>query len=408
MSTETSGISFADPQVAACPFAAYRELRPRQPVYHDPKTGLYEVLGAAEIRQAALDPETFTCLMPSRVPTAPGIGEEMARLYREEGFPAMPTLLNNDGEEHRKLRSLVDRAFTPVRVSAIMPAICAEVNQLLGACAGRDEIEFIREFAIPLPLNIIADQLGVSRDDHLAFKAGSDSMLAVSDPLTPPGQMLDYTRAIIRMQHIIARRVEQVRREPDDTILGVVATSDGEDGPLSVGLLVNLFQNILVAGNETTTNALGNGLKLLIDDPGLAERLRGDLGQVRNFVEEALRLHAPLQGFFRSVTRDTELGGVHIPAGSRVMLRWGAGGRDPALFEDPDAVRLERSNATQHMTFGTGAHFCIGNRLARAELKAAFEAIVQRWPNVRLSDRPDAFAPLPAFFAHGPAQMYIR
>lgn len=289
-----------------------------------------------------------------------------------------------------------------------MPAIRAEVDRLMSDCEQYEEIEFVEQFAIPLPLNIIADQLGVSREDHEAFKAGSDAMLAVSDPLTPRETVLPHVKAIIRMQHILADRIRDVREHPDDTILGVVSTLEADGELLPVRLLVHLFQNILVAGNETTTNAFGNALEILLDDRALAERLRKDPGQVRNFVEEALRLRAPLQGFYRTVTRDTELGGVSIPAGSIVMLRWGAGGRDPAQYECPEALNLERKAITQHMTFGHGAHFCIGNQLARAELRAGFEAIVTRWPNLRLADRPDAIQPLSHFFAHGMKRVYVR
>ncbi len=290
-----------------------------------------------------------------------------------------------------------------------MPAIRAEVAALMTACETSAEVEFVKQFAIPLPLNIICDQLGVARDDHLAFKAGSDAMLAVADPLTPAAKMLDYVRDIIRMQHILARRVELVRQKPDDTIFSIVANNEVDGELLTVGMMVNLFQNILVAGNETTTNALGNALQILIDDAALRERLRADGSRelVRNFVEEALRLRAPLQGFFRVVTRDTELGGVKIPAGSTVMLRWGAGGLDPAQYECPEELQLARKAITQHMAFGHGLHFCIGNQLARAEMRAAFEAIVTRWPNVRLADG-DAVERLPAFFAHGPRRMHIR
>ena len=404
----TPGLSFAEPAIATCPFAAYRQLQDSQRVYHDPQTGIYEVLGAAEIRQAAADTDTFTCLVSRQHGFDAEMREAIGRLYEGEGFPMIRTLLNNEGEDHKRLRGLVDRAFTVPRINALMPAIRAEVDQLMSACERQVEIEFMESFAIPLPLNIIADQLGVSRDDHEAFKAGSDAMIAVSDPLTPRDLVLGHVRAVIRMQHILAERIAQVRAEPDDTMLGVVAALEVDGAPLSIGLLVNLFQNILVAGNETTTSALGNALEYIIADPALAERLRTDPALVRNFVEETLRLRAPLQGFYRSTARDTELGGVAIPAGATVMLRWGAAGRDAAVYDAPEQLDLDRKAITQHMTFGHGVHFCIGNQLARAELRATFEAITQRWPNVQLAERPDAIQPLPAFFAHGPKRMYIK
>jgi cytochrome P450 len=403
-------ISFADPQIASCPFSAYRKLQESsQPVYFDASTGIYEVVGAAEIRAAATDVKTFSNMSDRQALRGGELQGQIRDLYEREGYPPIPTLLNNDGEGHRRYRSLVDRAFTVARINALLPAIRAEVDTLMTACGASPEFDFIQKFAIPLPLNIICDQLIAAREDHPVFKAGSDAMLVVADPLTPADKMLDYVRDIIAMQHILAHRVERVRQKPDDTIFSIVANSEVDGELLTTSMMVNLFQNILVAGNETTTNALGNALQLLIEDASLRERLRADESgaAVRNFVEEALRLRAPLQGFFRVATHDTELGGVKIPAGATVMLRWGAGGRDPALFSCPEELQLERTAITQHMTFGHGAHFCIGNQLARAEMRVAFQAIVTRWPNVRYAGE-DAVEPLKVFFAHGPRRLRIR
>jgi cytochrome P450 len=403
-------ISFADPGTARCPFHAYEQLQARQPVYLDPKTGLYEVTGGAEIRHAASDPVTFSNKVNRQSRQPVELQAQLKQMYAEEGIAMTPTLLNNDGQDHQRYRALVNKAFSPTGIRELMPSIRAEVDRLLDECAHLDEFDFVQRFAIPLPLNIIADQFGVPRSEHTVVKTGSDAMMAVADPTASSEQMIAAVRSIIRMQKMLVDRIEHVRQHPDNTILGLVAnTATGDGAPMTTAMLVNLFQNILVAGNETTTNALGNALMLLIEQPALAERLRQAPDQVKNFVEESLRVGAPLQGFYRVATCDTELGGVQIPAGAVLMLRWGAASRDPQLYPCPAQVELDRKAINQHMTFGHGVHYCIGHLLARAELRAAFEAILSRWSSFRLSTKTaDPVAPVNSFLVYGSQRMRIE
>src|SRR5262249_20645766 len=158
------------------------------------------------------------------------------------------------------VRTLVDKAFMPARINALQPAVHAEVTRLIDAVIDEGQMEFMSEFAISLPLNIVADQLGVSRADRPIIKAGSDALVGVADPLTPDDTMLELVQRVIDMQKLLADRIDHVRRHPDDTILSVVANAEVAEDRYEIPMLVHLFQSILVAGNETTTNALGNTL----------------------------------------------------------------------------------------------------------------------------------------------------
>jgi cytochrome P450 len=394
-------ISFSDPAVMRCPFPFHRQLQREAPVYLDPKTGLYEITSYALIREIAGQPKLFSNKSNRQRSRAPGLMQEMLDLYRLEGFMPVPSLLNNDPPDHRPVRSMVDKAFMPARISALRPAIQAEVDQLLSAAKAHPIFEFVADFAIPLPLHIIADQLGVPREDRKTIKAGSDALVAVADPLTPDDMILEMTRRVIAMQQLLKRRIDHARSHPDETILSVVANSDVDGVAVPMELLIHLFLSILVAGNETTTNALGNGLKMLMDRPELFELLHREPHRVQAFVEESLRWDAPLQGFYRVAVEDVEIGGVAIPKNSVLMLRWGAANHDETVFDDPERLNIDRPNISKHLTFGNGVHFCLGNLLARTELNSAFTAITQRWKNVHVVGGDAAAEPIIAFFNRG-------
>ncbi|MET0568597.1 MAG: cytochrome P450 [Hyphomicrobiaceae bacterium] len=404
-----SDLSLSDPAVFGCPFHAYAQLQANAPVYRDPKTGYYEVTGYQEIREIASDTVTYSNKVNRQNSRTPELQAQMKQLYDAAGFPPVPTLLNNDPPDHRKVRSLVDKAFMPARMNALQPAILVEVTRLIDAVIDRGEMEFMGEFAISLPLNIVADQLGIPRADRPIIKAGSDALVYVADPNTPDDMMLELVRRIVDMQKLLADRIDNVRRHPDDTILSVVANADGAEERYEIPMLVHLFQSILVAGNETTTNALGNTLLMLIDDSQLFARLRDDKALVRPFVEEALRVKAPFQGFYRLATADKEVGGVLIPKGAIVVIRWGAAGRDEKIFACPEQMQFDRPpSAPKHLVFGWGAHACLGNLLARAELRTAVEEITRRMANLRLADSPTARVLAPSFLNQAVARIELR
>ncbi|MCK9543260.1 MAG: cytochrome P450 [Novosphingobium sp.] len=407
MPAPSDRFSLANPDVVACPWPHYRRLQHEAPVFHDPVTGLYEVTGHDLIREIAAQPQLYSNKSNRQASRSPDIVAAMMDLYGREGFMPAHSLLNNDPPDHRAVRSLVDKAFMPARINALKPAILAEVTELIDAANRKGEIEFVSEFAISLPLNIIADQLGVPRDERETIKRGSDALIAVADPLTPDDMMLEMTRRVVTMQQLLARRVAYARSHPDDTILSIVANGELNGEPVPMPLLIHLFQSILVAGNETTTNALGNGLVMLIDRPELFAELAAKPDRVKPFVEESLRLLSPLQGFYRVATADGELAGVFIPKGAMLMLRWGAANHDETVFACPERLDLDRDNLAKHTAFGSGIHFCLGNLLARTELHTAFGEITRSWRNVRIVGGRAAAEPAHQFFNQGMARLPV-
>ena len=281
-------------------------------------------------------------------------------------------------------------------------------DELIDAFIDDGAVEFVEEFAIKLPIYIIADQLGVPRKDAKNFKAWSDAAVPIGLDMGLEHE-LARAKLVIEFQKYFAERIEEVRAERrDDILLDLVyAEVDGER-PLDLPELLSIIQQLLVAGNETTTNAFAGGLVMLMENPDQLAMLRdGDEKMMQTFAEEVVRLEAPVSGLFRVTTQDTELGGFKIPAGSAVNLRWAAANRDEQVFENAGALDVCRHNAGAQIGYGVGVHFCVGAMLAREELRTGFRTILNRMENIKLAN-PDA--PLefhPNFLLRGIKQLDI-
>jgi cytochrome P450 len=276
------------------------------------------------------------------------------------------------------------------------------VTDLVDELAGRDEIEFCEELAVKIPAYIIADQLGMPRADYATFKRWSDAVIRENDPGNTKDQQLEITRTICELQRYILDRAGEYREAPADNMLSDLVRARDTDGrALSDSEIASMVLQILVAGNDTTTSAMSSAMHQLATTPGLEERLRGDPEAIGHFVEEVLRFGAPIQGLWRRVTRDTELGGTKLREGEIVVLRFGAGNHDPAQFPDPGALDPARANARNHLTFGAGPHFCVGNQLARAELRIAFGIFLDRMRNFCLARGEEGVDFIATYVAYG-------
>jgi cytochrome P450 len=408
MSDQLSAVAptMASPEVMVCPFAAYDEIRESTPAYIDPVTGFYVVTRFADIRAIAADPGSFsnrTGILTRRTTSAK---EEIEALYVSEGVPHINTLVSNDPPDHRRYRALVDKVFSTLRVRSAEASIQAATDEMIDAFPV-GHFDFGQAFAIALPVRIIAEQLGVPPERGADFKRWSDALLEAANQGLTHEQELAAARTIIEMQKYFRDMTAATRAAPDDSLLSALANTVVDDVPLCETEVVALLQQILVAGNETTTNALASGMLRLVDDPVLQAELRADPGLIPNFCEEVLRLDSPLQGLFRRATRATEIGGVTVPEGAILDLRWGAGNRDERHFAAAEKVDLTRKNPSQHLAFGFGIHFCIGNQLARAELRIAFTRLLARSSNIRLANIADAVDRRPHFIAYGVRRLMI-
>jgi cytochrome P450 len=395
-----------DPAVQRCPFGFYAKLQAESPVYRDPQSGFWMIARYDLLKQAAADVATFSSFFDMRKPdpSAPPTPEEL--YMKEHGWLVQDFLTQADPPVHTRYRALVNRIFTPVRVKAMRPYVEALIDELMAKFIDKGRCDFAREFAVPFPMTVIADQLGVPRADGAKFKFWSDTMISTLGLMLTPAQKLEAAKHIVEFHHYLVARFEEARAASPDTIIRDLVRAELDDPetgprPLSTMELLSISQQLLVAGNETTSSSLMKGLRLLIDRPDVADELRADPSLIPNFVEEMLRIDSPVQNIFRKTTRDVELGGVTIPARSIVLLTYGAANRDEAKFPNADRLDIRRENAKMHVAFGSGIHHCVGAPLAKANMILAFGKLLAQMDAIALDPAAPAPAHVPNIIVRG-------
>nr|WP_246352057.1 cytochrome P450 [Sphingobium subterraneum] len=404
---EAGPITFTDPETRRCPFPAYHRLREEAPVYKDPVSGNYVLTRYRDVRQAAMNTKTLSCKTGVIQTRKSSISELVDKMFEEQGYLPMDTLVTNDPPSHRTYRALVDKAFSRDKVLGLEPQIAKAVEDLIDGFIDKDEIDFFDAFAMRLPLTIFTEILGVTDRDIDKFKRWNDQSLETSNPALSPERELELVPAVIALQQYLAKNVERVRAEPDDSLLSTLVHAEIDGRSLDMRELISILWLLFLGGGETTANALAGGMKILIENPHLADEIRDDDGKLDAFVEEVLRTQTPATVMFRRATTDMEIGGVPIPEGSIVETRFGAANLDPDVFPDPEAIDLDRPNSRTHLTFGAGIHMCIGNQLARGELRAAFRQIVTRMENFRATRGEDSYAYTTTYVAYGLTQLWM-
>lgn len=403
-SNDPSALSFADPDIQRCPFPAYAKLRDEQPVYKDPVTGTFILTRHDDVRRALLN---VKALRNDTGLTSTTNDVAANAIFQEKGWLPLDTLVSNDPPNHRVYRTLVDKVFTTARVMALEPRIGEIVTELIDQFADQQEINFLDVFAIKLPMTVIAEQLGISPDHMDRFKRWSDVSVESTSPVIPTERRIEIANIITEMQRYLAIEIESVRSSPNNTLISNLANTDVDGRRLDMRELLSVIHQILVAGNETTTTALASGMRLLIERPELAELIYNDQARVIPFIEETLRLLSPVQTLFRRAAEDIEIASVIIPAGSLVEVRYGAANRDPKQYAAPDEINLDRTNAMGHLAFGAGIHMCIGNQLARGELRLAFLALTSRLKGFRLTRGENSYRWVSSYVVHGPAELWM-
>lgn len=414
-----------DPAVQQCPHAYYARMQQEAPVFEAAAPGapLLLVTRHEDVLDVVLDTGTFSSRFDTGglVPDS-DYARRIRRLYEEEGgYDKVGTMLTVDPPDHTRYRRLVSKAFTPRVVGNLEPVVREITNRLiddlLAAGADGSTVEFVEAFAVPLPVAVIAKALNVP-DDRLAdFKRWSDASIAGIGTNISVEERLDAEREVIQYQHYFAEQLELRRTEPRDDILtnllnaridrelDGIGDEDVSEDPLTMPEMLSIIQQLLVAGNETTTKMLTEMMRLLGENPDEWARLRaataaGDQTQAAAVVEETLRLSTPTQGMFRVVTADTEVAGVEIPAGSRIVAMFAAANRDPGLFTEPDAFCPGREGASNHLAFGKGIHYCLGAALSRLEGRVAAEELSRRIASFTLAETND-FGYHPSFMLRG-------
>jgi cytochrome P450 len=377
-------IDFLSPAIIEDPLAANALARRDAPVYQLPGTSIFMVSTYDLIAEACANPEALSNDFGSLLEGHARADAEIKSVIAQ-GWPQVATLLTADPPSHTRFRKLVNLAFSPLRVNKIETHIETLVDGFIDGFAGQGRCEFVSAFAAPLPLTVIADQLGVPRGDIAQLKEWSDAVADRLGGMLTRDQQLDCARKIVALQHYMKERLDERRADPKDDLLSdlVHARLEGER-PLDTAELLNIVQQLLVAGNETTTNALTAGMLNLIENPAEHAKVAADPSLVKSLVEETLRLESPTNSMWRIVKREIVLGGVMLPLGSMVLLRFGSGNRDATRFADPDRFDVERKNLHLHLAFGRGIHSCVGAMLSRKEMTVAFRRLIARLKNLRL------------------------
>jgi cytochrome P450 len=297
-------------------------------------------------------------------------------------------LLFTDPPDHTRMRTLVNKAFTPRTVERLRTQIAALVDGMLDGVADRGEVDVIEHLAYPLPAYVICELMGVPLADRDLFRGWSSEVAPILDPWTTPETLNTALGTIAKFGMYFWGLVEERRKDPLDDLLSAMIHAEENEDRLTPEELIGLCVLIFIAGHETTQNLIGNGLYALLRHPDQLERLRSDPSLSRDAVEELLRFDSPVQLTGRSATEDVEVGGVTIPKGEQVITLLGAGNRDPDVFADPDTLDITRQKSSV-LSFGAGAHFCLGAGLARLEGQIVFNKLLGRFDRIELVEEPE-------------------
>jgi cytochrome P450 len=366
------------------PYPAYRALQAKDPFHRSRLVGGW-VLTRYDDVSAVLRDNRF--LADDR--KLPFFAKNRKRLRdagvltEEEAGRDAPTMLRSDPPDHTRLRSLVNRAFTPRAIESLQPRIEQIVAELLDPIAGEGAMDAIRDLAYPLPVIVIAEMLGIPPEDREQFKKWSDDVVGDVGLAS-----IDDSRRAMEAFRALCAYLEPIlqerRREPREDLLSALLAAEEAGDRLTMEEMYTMVTLLLVAGNETTTNLIGNGLLALLRHPEQLALLRDEPALIGDAIEELLRYDSPVQATTRFVVEDVDLAGHRIRAGHQMALLLGAANRDPSRFARPDEVDITRTNV-QPLSFGSGIHYCLGAPLARVEGRIALGALLERFPNVRLA-----------------------
>lgn len=366
------------PERHADPYPVYRELRTQAPLHRTAYGGWLVV--AYDPAVAILRDPRFSVEHGKRASAMDS--ERLGPTTAERGLENV--MLFKDPPDHTRLRTLVNKAFTPRVVEQLRARIRQIVDELIDEVGGRGEMDVIADFAYPLPVRVIAEMLGVPPEDRDRFKEWSRGVAPILDPVLSNETLMHVAEAGLNLAVYFDELVATRRKEPrGDLVSELIAAEDSGQRLTEEELRATLIL-LLVAGHETTMNLIGNGLYALLRHSGQLERLHADPALIRTAVDELLRFDGPVHLTARTALEEAEVAGTTVGAGEMCVVLLGAANRDPGQFPDPDALDVGRS-PNKHIAFSAGGHFCVGATLARVEGQIAFETLLRRLPGVELA-----------------------
>jgi cytochrome P450 family 142 subfamily A polypeptide 1 len=371
---DPASVDLTEPDLYDDPWEFYRWLRDDHPVCWNGASGLYAISRYQDVLDISCHPEIYS--------SAKGV----------RPIPRKISLIDTDDPEHARLRRLVSRGFTPRQVRALEGHVRELTNQIIDEIQARGEIEFVSEFAIHVPTIVIAELMGLDPASRLQLYQWTDAMMAgdaVPDDADSP-IIARGAEAFLQLTAVISQLVEERRNSPQNDLISVLTklADDGVDGKpdiLTDAELLMFCALLIVAGNDTTRNAITGALRALSLFPGERAKLIADPSLVSSAVEEVLRWVSPVLTMVRTLTTDHTRHGVDLRAGDRVLLLYQSANHDERAFEDPGTFRVDRS-PNPHLAFGYGSHLCLGAHLARLEVEIVLGELLRRLPDIRLAD----------------------
>ena len=357
------------------PHAAFRRLREEDPLHWYGAGPFWCATRHAEVSEISRRPRTFSSAHGTQLFEVP-LQLSGASLPMD----GAPSIIRMDPPEHNRHRKLAIRAFTPRMVAALEPRVRALARESVAAIRPGEPFDFVEQVAVPLPMFVIAELLGVPSSDYVAFRRWSDAMIEAGSSGPSPESLASAAELFVYM---IAKAAER-RSAPRDDVLSTLALAELDGVRLTDAELGAFCLTLLVAGNETTRNLIAGGMRALLDDRAQWEKLCADPSLLPNAIEEMLRFVSPIQNFVRRVQHDTEFAGKRLRAGEYVALLYGSANRDERVFgADAERFDITRASAARHLAFGFGEHLCLGASLARLEARVLFEELIARGPGIR-------------------------
>lgn len=405
-------INFLDAETQECPYPSYELLRDAAPVWKDPITGFYVVTRYDDLREILMDTEHYGNESQSRQTVHSDRMQKVRELYETKGWLPAPTLAARDDPNHKQMRAMFDDAFRAGRIRELDPLVRDIAYELIDDLIDDGHCDWVKQFAIPLPLKLIGLQMGAREEDLWQIKAWTEAWVQRLGMMQTEEEELWSVEMEIEAQQYFQPIFERLRVEPNDSLLSDLVNLEIEgwgrklnDNELHAEMMADTF----VGGSETSTNALSAGMRLVIDNPKVWKKLKSDPDKyLRTFSEEVLRLESPVQGLFRIAKKDIELHDVEIPAGSTINIRYASANRDERHFECPEELNLERKNAGSHLAFGSGTHHCLGAPLARRELHWGFKAMIERFDEMWFAEGKNDFRHAPNFSLRALNELHIE
>jgi len=394
---DLSASSLADPIIQAQPRDFFWTMRQQDPVHYDEKLGMWLVSRYEDIVELLRDPDTFSDKAGYEAQYASGHFDEFKSILEKEGGGFFPDAIKSDPPYHTRIRGLLDNAFSAHRVKTLEPGITKVIVELIEKIADKaakgEVVDGVKEFAIPLTIAVICEQMGIDQYNGENISRWSMAVTAQIGRMQDREQMLENAREICELQNFIIEQMKDREANPKEDMISDLVHAELDNGEkLSFEEAVSLVRALIIAGNDTTATAIGNLMYILATMPDIAEQLYDNVEDNRfmnRFVEELLRFAPPVRGLAKMTTRETELGGQKLPEGAHMLVLYASGNDDEARFECPRDFNLDRKNVMSHVAFGVGIHRCIGAQLARMEIKVAAKELIKRIKNIRLAE-PDA------------------